>query len=181
MAGLIGKKLGMTQIYSDGGELFPVTVVAAGPCPVVNVRTEETNGYAAVQLGYGEVKPRKVTKPVAGQYARGGISTHRILREIRTGGEAEFEVGQVLDVSQFEIGDSQIKYILTEGLVDFDYEIVPLLQKDSLDMTDDHQDFGRGRVCCGNTLRCVDMHLIGLGMPRGLEAHFVVQPVEVDH
>lgn len=105
MAGLIGKKLGMTQIYRDNGELVPVTVVAAGPCPVVSVRTEERNGYAAVQLGFEEVKPRKVTKPVAGQFARGGINTHRILREIRTSGEGEFEVGQVLDVSQFEVGE----------------------------------------------------------------------------
>jgi large subunit ribosomal protein L3 len=104
MAGLIGKKLGMTQVYSDDGELVPVTVVAAGPCPIVNVRTEGTNGYAAIQLGFGEVKPRKVTKPVAGQFARGGINPHRVLKEIRTS-EGEFEVGQVLDVSQFEVGE----------------------------------------------------------------------------
>ena len=105
MVGLIGKKLGMTQVYSDNGELVPVTVVAAGPCPIVSVRTEERNGYAAVQLGFEEVRPRKVTKPVAGQFARGGINTHRVLREIRTSGEGEFEVGQVLDVSQFEVGE----------------------------------------------------------------------------
>ena len=105
MAGLIGKQLGMTQVYSDNGELVPVTIIAAGPCPVVSLRTEKTNGYTAVQLGYVEVKPRKVTKPVAGQFARGGINPHRILREIRTPGEAEFEVGQVLNVSQFEVGE----------------------------------------------------------------------------
>ena len=105
MAGLIGRKLGMTQIYSDNGELVPVTVVTAGPCPVVSLRTEKMNGYTAVQLGYEEVKPRKVTKPMAGQFARGGIQTHRVLREIRTSAEAVLEVGQVLDVSQFEVGE----------------------------------------------------------------------------
>ena len=95
----------MTQIYSDNGELVPVTVVTAGPCPVVSLRTEKMNGYTAVQLGYEEVKPRKVTKPMAGQFARGGIQTHRVLREIRTSAEAVLEVGQVLDVSQFEVGE----------------------------------------------------------------------------
>lgn len=105
MAGLIGKKLGMTQLYNEKDELTPVTVVAAGPCPVVSVRTLEKNGYSAVQLAYEEVAPRKVNKPVTGQFDRAGVKPHRLLREFRSNEEVEFEVGQVLDVNQFESGE----------------------------------------------------------------------------
>ena len=80
MVGLIGKKLGMTQVYNDKEELVPVTVVAAGPCPVVDVRTTERNGYTAVQLGFEEIDPRKVNKPEAGHFARANLSPQRILR-----------------------------------------------------------------------------------------------------
>lgn len=106
MVGLIGKKLGMTQLYNDKEELVPVTVVAAGPCPIVDVRSVERNGYSAVQLGYDEVPARKVTKPVAGQYAKAGLNPHRLLREVRLAADGEYEVGQVLDVTQFETGDA---------------------------------------------------------------------------
>jgi large subunit ribosomal protein L3 len=105
MAGLIGKKLGMTQLYNEKAELMPVTVVAAGPCPVVSVRTIKRNGYSAVQLAFEEVPARKVNKPVTGQFDRAGVKPHRLLREFRLSEEAEFKVGQVLDVSQFEVGD----------------------------------------------------------------------------
>ena len=108
MAGLIGKKLGMTQLYNDREELVPVTVVAAGPCPIVAVRTPDRNGYSALQLGFEEVPPRKVTKPVAGQFAKSGLQPHRMLLELRTPDGAEYEVGQVLDVTQFDVGD-QVK------------------------------------------------------------------------
>ena len=104
MVGLIGKKLGMTQVYNDKEELVPVTVVAAGPCPVVEVRTTERNGYAAVQLGFEEVDPRKVNKPQAGCFAKANVSPQRILREFRSSGDVDIEIGQVLDVSQFEVG-----------------------------------------------------------------------------
>jgi large subunit ribosomal protein L3 len=107
MVGLIGKKLGMTQVYNDREELVPVTVVAAGPCPVVQVKSPETDGYAAVQLAFEEVPARKVNKPGSGQFAKAEVAPHRQLREIRTdGADAEFEVGQVLDVSQFDVGDT---------------------------------------------------------------------------
>jgi len=111
MVGLIGKKLGMTQVYNDKEELVPVTVVAAGPCPIVNVRSAESNGAesngcAAVQLGFDEVPARKVTRPVAGQFAKAGVNPHRLLREFRVDGDGEYEVGQVLDVGQFEVGDA---------------------------------------------------------------------------
>ena len=105
MGTLIGKKLGMTQFFSENDDLTPVTVVEAGPCPIVQVRTPEKNGYAALQLAFEEIPARKVNKPRAGHFAKAGIEPHRILQEFRLGGEGEFEVGQVLDVSQFEVGD----------------------------------------------------------------------------
>jgi large subunit ribosomal protein L3 len=105
MAGLIGKKLGMTQIYGEKDELVPVTVVAAGPCPIVQVRTAERDGYAALQLAFDPVPARKVNKPQAGHFAKAGIQPHRITREIR-GEKGEFQAGQVLDVNQFAVGDT---------------------------------------------------------------------------
>ena len=106
MVGLIGKKLGMTQVYNEREELIPVTIVAAGPCPVVQVKTSETDGYGAVQLAFDEVPARKVNKPGAGQFAKAGLAPHRTLKEFRTEQDEAFEVGQVLDVSQFETGDA---------------------------------------------------------------------------
>ena len=105
MGTLIGKKLGMTQFFSENDDLTPVTVVEAGTCPIVQVRTPEKNSYAALQLAFEEIPARKVNKPRAGHFAKAGIEPHRILQEFRLGGEGEFEVGQVLDVSQFEVGD----------------------------------------------------------------------------
>ncbi len=103
MGALIGKKLGMTQVYNDKEELVPVTVVAAGPCPVVQVRSQKSNGYEALQLAFEEVPARKVNKPESGHFAKAGVGPHRILREFRRI-DGQFEVGQVLDVSQFEVG-----------------------------------------------------------------------------
>ncbi len=107
MGDLIGKKLGMTQVYNDKDELVPVTVVAAGPCPVVQVRSQESNGYEALQLAFEEIPARKVNKPESGHFAKAGVGPHRVLREFRQI-DGEFEVGQVLDVSQFEVGQ-QVK------------------------------------------------------------------------
>lgn len=105
MAGLIGKKLGMTQVYDEKEELVPVTVVAAGPCPVVQVRTEKTDGYTALQLAFDEIPERKLNKPEMGHFAKASVQAHRVLKEFRLDDEGEYEVGQVLDVSQFEVGD----------------------------------------------------------------------------
>ena len=107
MGALIGKKLGMTQVYNDKDELVPVTVVAAGPCPVVQVRSQQSNGYEALQLAFEEIPARKVNKPESGHFAKAGVGPHRVLREFRQI-DGEFEVGQVLDVSQFEVGQ-QVK------------------------------------------------------------------------
>ena len=106
MVGLIGKKLGMTQIYNEEDELVPVTVVAAGPCPVVSVRTAELNGYLAVQLGFEEIESRKRNKPDTGHFAKSNVLPQRVLREFRSNGQIEVEIGQTLDVSQFEVGDT---------------------------------------------------------------------------
>jgi large subunit ribosomal protein L3 len=105
MAGLIGKKLGMTQVYDEKEELVPVTVVAAGPCPVVQVRTEKTDGYTALQLAFDEIPERKLNKPEMGHFAKASVQAHRVLKEFRLDDGGEYEVGQVLDVSQFEVGD----------------------------------------------------------------------------
>ena len=105
MVGLIGKKIGMTQIYNEKQELVPVTVVEAGPCPVAQVRTSEQNGYSALQLAYDQIPPRKATKPQAGFFKKIGVEPHRLLREFRLEVDGDFEVGQVLDVGQFEAGE----------------------------------------------------------------------------
>lgn len=107
MGALIGKKLGMTQVYNDKEELVPVTVVAAGPCPVVQVRSQDNNGYDALQLAFEEIPARKVNKPETGHFSKAGVVPHRLLREFRQM-EGDFEVGEVLDVSQFEVGQ-QVK------------------------------------------------------------------------
>ncbi|MBT3344594.1 MAG: 50S ribosomal protein L3 [Gemmatimonadetes bacterium] len=104
MAGLIGRKLGMTQVYNDKEELTPVTVVSAGPCPVTQVKTTEIDGYAAIQVAFDEVPERKVNKPMAGHLAKAKVAPHRTLKEFSSD-DAEYEIGQVLDVTQFEIGD----------------------------------------------------------------------------
>ena len=105
MGALIGKKLGMTQMYDEKEDLIPVTVVVAGPCPVVAIRNEEKNGYAALQLAFDAIPERKLSKPELGHFAKAEVAPHRILREFR-GEEGDFEVGHVLDVAQFKIGNS---------------------------------------------------------------------------
>ena len=105
MAGLIGKKLGMTQIFTDDGEAVPVTVIEAGPCPVVQVKTEERDGYRALQLGFGRVKERRVKQPEAGHAARAGLDhVPSELAEFEPEEGSEYEPGQQLTVELFEPG-----------------------------------------------------------------------------
>ncbi|MBD3237658.1 MAG: 50S ribosomal protein L3 [Candidatus Eisenbacteria bacterium] len=107
MQGLIGRKIGMTQVFEEDGRAVPVTVLEAGPCPVVCVRTAEKDGYAAWQLAFDEVPEkvaaRKLNRPQLGHLKKHGIAPHRVLREIRT--ETPVDPGQVLDVSIFSVGD----------------------------------------------------------------------------
>lgn len=102
--GLIGRKVGMTQVFSEKGLVIPVTVLEAGPCPVVQVKTKSTDGYDAAQLGFQEVPERKLSKPERGHLSKHGAKSLRLLREFRLEAEGALTNGQVLTVEQFEIG-----------------------------------------------------------------------------
>lgn len=103
--GILGAKLGMTQVW-DNNKVVPVTVVQAGPCVVTQVRTHEKDGYAAVQLAYGAINPRKVNKPKSGHFAKAGVAPRRHLVELRTTDAAEYELGQEVTVSTFAAGQA---------------------------------------------------------------------------
>jgi large subunit ribosomal protein L3 len=104
MKGILGTKLGMTQVFDDSGQVTPVTVVKAGPCVVTAVRTPDRDGYSAIQFGFGEIDPRKVTKPVAGLFAGAGVTPRRYLAELRTDDASEYQVGQEVTAELFEAG-----------------------------------------------------------------------------
>jgi len=107
MPGLIGKKIGMTRIFDDAGAQIPVTVIEAGPCPVVQVRSKQGEGYDAIQLGFGAQKDKRASRAAMGHAAKAGLEVApRILREFTTSNGEEYEVGQQLTVEQFEAGDS---------------------------------------------------------------------------
>jgi len=103
--GVLGTKLGMTQVFSDDGKIVPVTVVEAGPCLVTAVRTPGTDGYSAVQLAYGEIDPRRVTKPAAGHFAKAGVTPRRYLVELRTDDADQYTLGQEVTAETFEAGE----------------------------------------------------------------------------
>jgi large subunit ribosomal protein L3 len=104
LKGLIGKKVGMTQIFDDAGVAIPVTLIEAGPCYVTQVRTSETDGYSAVQLGFEEVKPKRLSGGQLGHLKRNNLPPLRFLREFRAK-EAELKEGESLTVALFEVGD----------------------------------------------------------------------------
>jgi large subunit ribosomal protein L3 len=103
--GVLGTKLGMTQVFADDGKIVPVTVVAAGPCVVTAVRTPDADGYAAVQLGFGDINPRSVNKPEAGHFARAGVTPRRYLVELRTDDASDYTLGQEVTATAFTAGD----------------------------------------------------------------------------
>jgi large subunit ribosomal protein L3 len=103
--GVLGTKLGMTQVFDDDGRMVPVTVVEAGPCVVTAVRTPDADGYAAVQLGYGEIDPRRVNKPEAGHFVRAGVTPRRYLVEVRTDDASDYTLGQEVTAEAFEAGE----------------------------------------------------------------------------
>lgn len=105
MKGILGKKVGMTQVIKDDGEVVPVTVIEAGPCYVVQVRTQEQDGYRAVQLGYEPIKARKLSKGQMGHLERAGVAPLRYLRELRSRSEESYEVGQEIKVDIFQPGE----------------------------------------------------------------------------
>jgi large subunit ribosomal protein L3 len=102
--GVLGTKLGMTQVWDENGKLVPVTVVQAGPNVVTQVRSVEADGYDAVQLAYGQIDPRKVSKPLRGHFEKAGVTPRRHLAELRTGDAADYTVGQEIDASVFAAG-----------------------------------------------------------------------------
>ncbi|MGL4743716.1 MAG: 50S ribosomal protein L3 [Dermatophilaceae bacterium] len=102
--GLLGTKLGMTQVWDENNRLVPVTVIQAGSNVVTQVRDVETDGYAAVQLGYGVVDPRKVTKPLTGHFDKAGVTPRRFVVEVRTADAADYAVGQEIGPDAFEVG-----------------------------------------------------------------------------
>jgi large subunit ribosomal protein L3 len=102
--GLLGTKLGMTQVWDENNKLIPVTVVQADSNVITQLRNAEVDGYVAVQIGYGQIDPRKVTKPLAGHFEKAGVTPRRHVVELRTADAAEYELGQELSVEVFEAG-----------------------------------------------------------------------------
>ncbi len=102
---IIGRKLGMTQIFSADGKVIPVTVVEAGPCPVVQLKTVERDGYAAVKLGFDEVSEKELNKPEVGQFKKAGVPCQKVLKEFRLDDASSYSVGQTLTVETFKEGD----------------------------------------------------------------------------
>ncbi|MGN9134518.1 50S ribosomal protein L3 [Clostridium sp. HCP1S3_B4] len=102
---IIGKKIGMTQIFNENGKLIPVTVVEAGPCVVVQKKTADKDGYDAIQVGFEEIREKLANKPVKGHYAKAGVTLRRVLKEFRLENAAEYEVGQEIKADVFEAGE----------------------------------------------------------------------------
>ena len=98
---ILGRKIGMTQVWDEDDNIVPVTVIQAGPCPVSQVKTEATDGYNAVQIGFGDIKAKKVNKPMAGHFAKAGVEPTRFLREVRVENGEEHKVGETVTVSDF--------------------------------------------------------------------------------
>ena len=103
--GILGTKLGMTQIFDQNARAVPVTVIQAGPCTVTQVKSPERDGYAAVQLAFGDIRPKRVTKPRAGHFAKAGVEPRRHLVELRTDDAADYTLGQTLTADVFAEGD----------------------------------------------------------------------------
>lgn len=104
MKAILGTKVGMTQVFTEGGLMVPVTVVKAGPCVIVQKKTAELDGYSALQLGFGEIKTKNVNKPAGGHFKKAGVEASRYLREIRVD-SADSEVGQVIRADIFKAGE----------------------------------------------------------------------------
>jgi large subunit ribosomal protein L3 len=103
--GVLGKKLGMTQVFDANNKMVPVTVVEAGPCVVTQIRTPEKDGYSAVQIAFGEIDPKKVTKPLVGHFAKAGVTPRRSVAELRTLDTTSYTVGQELGATVFAAGE----------------------------------------------------------------------------
>jgi len=105
MSGLLGKKIGMTSIFNNEGEIIPVTVIEAGPCRVVTIKTKEKDGYEALQLGFGTRKEKNVTKPVAGQYKKNQLPYSAVLKEFRDFSVTDYKIGDEIKAEYFKEGE----------------------------------------------------------------------------
>lgn len=105
MNGILGKKLGMTQVFAEDGRVVPATVIASGPCSIIQIKNEKTDGYNAIQLGFDEVKEKRVKKPQRGLFKKAKVAPRKILKEFRINEIKDLSVGQNIDVSIFEPGD----------------------------------------------------------------------------
>ncbi len=112
---ILATKVGMTQIFSESGALIPVTVLQAGPCVVTQVKTEENDGYNAVQVGFQDIREKLVNKPVKGQFEKAGASVKRYLREFRFDNAAEYSVKDEIKADIFEVGDKVDATAITKG------------------------------------------------------------------
>jgi len=113
MIGILGKKIGMTQVFDEKGSVIPVTVIEAGPCKVVQVKTKEKDGYDAVQIGFDEIiKTKKVNKPMMGHFKKAGVPPYKILREFKM---KDLKVGDVINVEKFQKGDKVDVSGITKG------------------------------------------------------------------
>jgi len=114
--GIIGKKVGMTQVYADDGQTIPVTVLEAGPCVIVQRKTKDRDGYVAVQLGLVEARPaRRVTKPMKGHFDKAGLPPCRVLRELDVAEDSEAKVGDKISVELFAAGDKVVVTGISKG------------------------------------------------------------------
>ena len=104
MKTILGKKMGMTQIFDEEGNVIPVTVIEAGPEVVTQIKTIESDGYNAVQVGFEDQKPQRLTKPLAGHYAKAGVPTKKYLAEFKVEDGETYELGQIITVAEFEVG-----------------------------------------------------------------------------
>ena len=105
MSGILGKKIGMTSIFDENGQMIPCTVIEAGPCYVTQIKTKGTDGYDAVQLGFDEIKERLVNKPMKGHFKKGGVKPLRLISEFRNFNGTKLELGQEVRVESFQQGD----------------------------------------------------------------------------
>ena len=103
--GLIGKKIGKTQLFDENGKVIPVTVVEAGPCTVVQKKTIENDGYEAIQVGFGDIKVQRVNKPMAGHFKKADVAPKKVLKEFRLENIADVNVGDILKADTFAVGD----------------------------------------------------------------------------
>jgi len=105
VSGILGKKIGMTSIFDENGQMIPCTIIEAGPCYVTQIKTKGTDGYEAVQLGFGEIKERLVNKPLKGHFKKGGVKPLRLISEFRNFNGTKLELGQEVRVDSFQQGD----------------------------------------------------------------------------